>query len=40
MVIAAASQTDTATLSVEWAAYDPSEHGAVDAVGELTIETE
>lgn len=40
MVIAADSQTTTATLTVELSDYDPSEHGAVGGVGNVTIAIE
>lgn len=37
---AADSQTDTATLTIERAAYDPNEHGTLTGSGSLTVETE
>lgn len=40
LVIAADSQTDTATLTIERAAYDPAEHGTLTGSGSLTVETE
>lgn len=38
MVIAAASQTDTATVAIEKSAYDPSEHGSLTGTGSVTVE--
>lgn len=40
LVIAADSQTDSATVSVEQSAYDPTEHGSVTGAGEITVELE
>lgn len=40
LVIAADSQTDTATLTIEKSAYDPDEYGAVSGAGELTLDVE
>jgi len=40
LVIAADSQSDTATVSIEKSAYDPDKHGALAGTGELVVELE
>jgi hypothetical protein len=40
LVIAADSQTDTATLAIEKSDYDPDEYGTVSGSGSLTVELE
>lgn len=40
LVIAADSQTDTATVAIEKSDYDPSEYGTVSGSGELTVVVE
>lgn len=40
LVIAADSQTDTATIAVTKSAYNPDEYGSVSGSGELTVELE
>jgi len=40
LVIAADSQTDTATVAVTLSEYDPGEHGTVAGSGELTVTVE
>ena len=40
LVIAADSQSDSATIAIEKSAYDPDEYGSVVGEGELVIEVE
>lgn len=40
LVIAADSQTDTATVTIERDEYNPDEYGTVGGAGELTVEVE
>lgn len=40
LVIAADSQTDTATITIETSAYDPDEYGAVAGAGNVTVDVQ
>jgi len=40
MVIAADSQTDTATVTIETSSFDPDEFGAVAGTGNITVEVQ